>query len=372
MSAVTRIGVSEPSLGDREARYLNECLEENWIASRGRFVGEFEALFAGIHGCVDAVSTVNGTAALHLAMIEIGVGPGDEVLVPALTFVATANAVQYVGATPVFVDVDPVSYTLDPRDAERKITQRTRALIAVHLFGHPADMDPICELARGHGLAVVEDAAQALGSYYRDRRCGAIGDIGCFSFNGNKIITAGGGGMVLSADPRRLEHIRHLSLQAREPGNVEYLHDEVGFNYALSNMHAAIGLAQLERLDDLLARRRALASRYAAALESVEGLTFSGEAPWANANFWLMSVLIDRARYGRSRGELMEALDHVGIDSRPFFVPLPDLRGHQQEAEVPVARCLHAGGLILPSSSGLEEVDQDRVLGELLAVHRRA
>ena len=368
LAPITRIPLSEPTLGESEASYLHECVEENWVATNGRFVREFEALFAAIHECPAAVSTTSGTAALHLAMVELGLGPGDEVLIPALTFVATANVVLYVGATPIFVDVDPVTYTIDPSHAAAKINERTRAIIAVHLYGHPADMDALCALARAHGLAVVEDAAEALGACFRGRRCGTIGDIGCFSFNGNKLITAGGGGMLLANDPERLEHMRHLSLQGRQSGSLEYLHDEVAFNYALSNLHAAIGLAQLERLEDLLAHRRALAARYAEALDSAPGLTFCAEAPWARSNFWLMSVLVD-AEHTRSRGQLMASLADCGIQSRPFFTPLPDIDAYRdaRPADIPVARRLHAQGLSLPSSASLTEADQDRVLIELLA-----
>jgi perosamine synthetase len=365
MHTSLRIPLSEPSSGGGEARYLAQCVEENWFAAKGRFVHELEALFAELHGCPDAVSTSSGTSALHLAMLELGLGPGDEVLVPALSFVASANAVSYTGAKPVIVDVDPLTYTIDPASAAAAVSERTRALIVVHLFGHPADMDAICVLAHRHGLAVIEDAAQALGSSYRGRRCGTIGDIGCFSFNGNKIVTAGGGGMVLAGDQARLEHIRHLSFQSREPGSAEYLHDEVGFNYSLSNLHAAVGLAQLEQLTELVTRRRALAGRYASAIEAIDGLTFSAEAPWAKSNFWLASVLVE-AGYGRSRAELMSALDRAGIDSRPFFTPLSDIAAHRCESHVPVARRLHEEGLLLPSSSNLEPADQDRVLAELL------
>ncbi|HEX3519227.1 MAG TPA: aminotransferase class I/II-fold pyridoxal phosphate-dependent enzyme [Solirubrobacteraceae bacterium] len=366
MQTSTRIALSEPSLAGNEARYLSQCVEENWFAAKGRFVHELESLFARLHGRADAVSTASGTAALHLAMVALGLGPGDEVLVPALTFVASANAVRYTGATPVIVDVDPVTFTLDPAYAAGAVTERTRAMVVVHLFGHPADMDPLCALAREHDLAIVEDAAQALGSSYRGRACGTIGDVGCFSFNGNKIVTAGGGGMILAGDPDRLEHIRHLSFQGREPGTREYLHDEVGFNYALSNLHAAIGLAQLERLEELLSRRRSIALRYAEALDRTDDLEFSPEEPWARSNFWLMSVLVDSARHGRSREQLAQALEHAGIEARPFFTPIADLAAYDSGAAVPVARRLHRDGLLIPSSSGLTGAEQERVLAELL------
>jgi perosamine synthetase len=368
LAPIARIPLSEPTLGATEEAYLRACIEENWVATNGRFVREFENLFATLHGCRAALSVASGTAALHLAMAELGIGPGDEVLVPALTFVATANAVRYTGATPVFVDVDPLTYTIDPAHAASLVGERTRALIAVHLYGHPADMNPLCALARTNGLALVEDAAGALGACYRGQPCGTIGDLGVFSFNGNKLITAGGGGMLLARDPARLEHMRHLSLQGREPGTVEYLHDEVAFNYALSNLHAAIGLAQLERLEELLAHRRWLAARYADALAWAPGLTFCAEAPWADSNFWLMSVLLD-GEHTRSREQQIASLADAGIQTRPFFTPLPDVAAYRDSrtAEIPVARRLHAQGLSLPSSASLSEADQDRVLAELLA-----
>ncbi len=207
--------LSVPFVGEQEAAYLRQCIEQNWVASKGPFVERFEAQFASIHAHDDAVSTASGTAALHLACVELGLGPGDEVLVPALTFAASANAVRYTGATPVFVDVDPLSYTIDPADAAERISPRTRAIMAVHLYGHPADMESIVALARTQGLAVIEDATEALGSRCRGRLCGTLGDFGCYSFNGNKVITTGGGGMVLAADRDRLAHVRHLSLQAK-------------------------------------------------------------------------------------------------------------------------------------------------------------
>jgi perosamine synthetase len=369
MPELTRIPLSEPSIGEAEAEYLRQCVEDNWVAAKGRFVREFEQLFADVHGYPAAVSTTNGTAALHLALLELDIGPGDEVLLPALTFVASANAIRYVGATPVFVDVDPLTYAIDPACAASMVNERTRALLAVHLYGHPADMDALTELAQRHGLAVVEDATEALGSRYRGRLCGTLGDVGCFSFNGNKLITAGGGGMVLASDPERLEHIRHLSLQSRVPGTLEYQHDETGFNYALSNLHAAVGLAQLERLEDLLRRRRALARRYAAGLAEIPGLTFCSEAPWAQSNFWLTSVLVDTESYGRSREQLMHALNDSGIESRPFFAPLPDIGAYRSQTpvDIPVARRLHAQGLSLPSSASLEDGEQNRVIAELAA-----
>lgn len=370
MRAPARVPLSEPSVGEAEAEYLRQCVEENWVASKGRFVDQFERLFASIHGHEQAVSTVNGTTALHLACVELGLGPGDEVLVPALTFAASANAVLYTGATPVFVDVDLRTYAIDVAHAAERISPRTRAMMVVHLYGHPADMDELLALARQHGLAVIEDATEALGSRYRDRLCGTLGDFGCFSFNGNKVITSGGGGMVLACDPDRLAHIRHLSLQARVPGTIEFHHDEIGFNYALSNLHAAVGLAQLERLDELLARRRMIAQRYERELQGVTDLRFSTEASWARSNYWLMSVQVNSSGGGRTRSEVMRSLIDGNIDARPFFTPLPLLAAYGSDGGggFPVARDLHARGISIPSSASLEPEQQDRVIAALRGV----
>jgi perosamine synthetase len=366
-SALARIPLSEPSLGEPELANLRQCIEENWVSSKGRFVREFEALFATIHGAPDAVSTNTGTAALHLALLALGVGPGDEVLVPALTFAASANVIRYVGATPVFVDVDPDTYTMDPAAAQAALTECTRALMVVHLYGHPADMGGIGRLAREHGLAVVEDATEALGSRRHGELCGTLGDLGCFSFNGNKVITTGGGGMVLARHPKLLDRVRHLSLQARVPGTREYLHDDVGFNYTLSNLQAAVGLPQLERLDELVNRRRMLAARYAAGLRAVPGLRFCAEADGCESNRWLMSVLVDEAAHGRSPARLMDDLAAQAIEARPFFMPLPDLPPYagSRHGPWPVSKRLHACGVSIPSSAGLDDDSQDRVIAAL-------
>lgn len=365
--ATDRIPLSVPTLGDREASYLLQCVEENWVASKGRFVSEFERLFASIHSRPEAVSTSSGTAALHLACLELGLGPGDEVLVPAMTFAATANAVMYTGATPVFVDLDPLTFGMDPERAAAAVTPRTRAILVVHLYGHPTDMAAISSLAADHGLPVIEDATEALGSLHRGEPCGTIGDFGCFSFNGNKVITAGGGGMVVARDPARLSHIRHLSLQSRVPGTAEYLHDEVGFNYVLSNLQAAVGLAQLERLDEFVARRREIAARYASALAQVPDLAFPLEAEWARSNYWLMSVLVAPGPGKRTRERVMADLASAGIEARPFFQPLPALAPYGKGAEpFPVAVELHARGISIPSSASLTSEQQGRVIDVLL------
>ena len=365
---LTRIPLSVPMLGEREALYLQQCIDERWVAGKGRFVREFESLFAEMHGLPDAVSVSSGTAALHLALLEAGVEPGDEVVIPALTFVASANPVLYAGARPVFADVSPRTFTLDPEAFEAAITERTTAVVVVHLFGHPADMDPINAIARRHGIAVIEDATESLGSFYKGRRCGTLGDYAAFSFNGNKVITSGGGGMVLASDPERLGHIRHLSAQARVPGTFEYQHDEIGFNYTLSNLQAAVGFAQLETIEERLSSRREIFERYSAALTGQPGLTFTQEEEWAHSNCWLMSVLVDPEAHGRDREQVMRDLDALGIEARPFFLPLgrqPHLRAFDGNP-VPVSESVHAQGLNIPSSADLDQEGQDRVISALL------
>jgi perosamine synthetase len=361
-----RIPLSVPTLAGNEARYLQQCIDDGWVASGGPFVRRFESAFAEVVGR-RAVSVVNGTMALHLAMVELGIGPGDEVVVPTLTFVATVNPVRHVGATPVFADVEPETYTIDPASVDRQLTDRTRAVVPVHLYGHPAAMMALRQVCADARIAIVEDATEALGSLYEGRPCGTLGDTGAFSFNGNKVITSGGGGMLVANADERLEHLRHLTLHARVPGTTEYLHDGVGFNAAMPNISAAVGLAQIERLNELLEARRAIASRYANALGDVDDLRFCSEASWAKSNFWLMSVLVDERVRGRTREGLAADLDAAGVDTRPFFHPVGDLAMYRPflREETPVARLLHRRGLSLPSSPSLTPADQDRVIAAL-------
>jgi len=301
--------------------------------------------------------------------VALGIGPGDEVIVPSLTFVASANPIVYVGATPVFADVDDVSYGLDVESVRAAMSPRTKAIIAVHLYGHPVDFAPLAALAAEAGVPLIEDATEALGARYRDRLCGTLADVACFSFNGNKVITTGGGGMLLARDAALLAAMRKLTLQGRVPGSREYVHDEVGFNYTLSNVQAAIGVAQMERLDSLIAARRAVAARYVDALADVPGLTYAPEAEWAWSNRWLQSVLVDPAGYGEDRVELMDRLSGVGIDARPFFHPLHRLQpfadARTASAELPVSDRLHATGVCIPSSASLTPADQQRVIDAL-------
>jgi perosamine synthetase len=347
------IPVYSPLIGEHEKRYVLEAVESTWISSKGAFLERFEREFAGFCGAREGVATCNGTVSLHLALAALGIGAGDEVIVPTLTYVASVNAITYTGATPVFVDCEPDYWNLDPAAVEAAITPRTKAIEVVHLYGHPADMDPILALAERHGIAVVEDAAEAHGARYRGRPVGAIGRVGSFSFFGNKIVTTGEGGMLVTDDEGLARTARHLRGQGVSAERT-YWHDVVGFNYRMTNVAAAIGCAQLERVEEIIARKRIIASWYAEELVGVPGVTLQAEAEWAKAVYWMNCVLVPRDL----RDPLMAHLKEQGIETRPFFYPAHTLPMYATGAVFPVAERLSASGINLPSGPGLarEEV----------------
>lgn len=349
------IPVAETVLDGNEKKYVLDCLETGWISGSGRYVDEFEKQFAAFCGVEHAVAVASGTAGLHLALLALGVGPGDEVIVPDLTYVASANAVTYCGAKPVLADVDSANWTLDPRDVARKISASTKAIIAVHLYGHPADLDPLLELARAHHLYVIEDAAEAHGAEYKGRRVGGAGDVGVFSFFGNKIITTGEGGMLTTHDEKLAEKIRLLKGQGMDPAR-RYWFPVVGYNYRMTNIQAAIGLAQLERIDWFIDRRREVAALYDEAMRSMP-VTAPVEAVWAKSVYWLYSVCLP---IGFDRDEIMAQLLEQGIETRPFFHPMHHLPPYHQpdgDAALPVTTGLAARGINLPSSALLSGED---------------
>jgi perosamine synthetase len=362
MSALKRIPVAAPSLDGREAEYVMECLQSGWISSLGRFIGDFEQAFADYCGVRHAVATNNGTTALHLALVAMGVGPGDEVIVPTLTYIASANTVQYCGATPVFIDNDPTTFNLDPARLERLITPRTKAIMPVHLYGHPVDMEPVLAIARKHGILVVEDAAEAIGARYRGTRTGALADCAAFSFFGNKIITTGEGGMVTTDDDDLAARLRLYRSQGMDPDR-RYWFPVVGFNYRMTNIAAAIGLAQLERIDVHLGARRRVAEGYERRLAPLAGRVVAPVAePWAEHAYWMYTILLGPdAR--RSRDEIMAALDGLGVETRPAFHPLHTLPPYEALARgaYPHAMTVGARGLCLPTHAGLSDDDLDRV-----------
>jgi len=356
-----RIPVYAPLLGEEELANVIAAVRSGWISSLGAFIPEFEREFAAFCGTHDAVAVSNGTAALHLALVAVGVGPSDDVLVPSLTFVATANAVRYCGATPIFVDSDRATWCMQPNGLDAFVTPRTKAIIPVHLYGHPCDMDPILDVARRHGIAVVEDAAEAHGAEYRGRRVGALGAIGCFSFYGNKLITTGEGGMCVTDDPLLAERLRLLRDQAMDPQR-HYWHDVVGYSYRMTNLQAAIGVAQVKKLSGFLERKRQLVGWYAellAPLAAAGRLELQPEAPWARSVFWLSSVLLADNRV--TRDQARASLSDRGIDTRPFFHPVHRLPPYDRRQRLPVAEHLSAQGLNLPSGLALERSQVVRI-----------
>lgn len=369
MSKKPFIPVAAPALVGNEKQYVMDCLESNWISSNGQYIQRFEAAFAEFCDVKYALSCCNGTVALHLALLALGVGPGDEVIVPTLTFVATANAVTYCGAWPVFVDSEPQTWNINPALIEQKITSRTKGIIVVHLYGHPVDMDPVLAIARKHGLFVIEDAAEAHGAEYKGRRVGSMGDIATFSFYGNKIITTGEGGMVVTNDESLANRVRQIKGQGWDP-NRRYWFPMVGYNYRMTNIAAAIGLAQLEKADWHIARRREIAAEYARRLVDLPGITFQPEKPWACNVHWMTSVVLDE-QLPLSRDAVIIKLAEAGVETRPFFYPMHILPIYQDMAKgqcFPVAERLAAQGINLPSSATLSEEDVAFVCGQVVQV----
>lgn len=351
------IPIASPDLSGNESTYVAECLSSTWISSVGHFITDFEAAFAAVAGTKHVVVTNNGTTALHLALVALGIGPGDEVIVPTLTYIASANAVVYCGATPVFVDVEPDTMNLDPADVERKITARTRAILPVHLYGHPADMTSIMDIAARHGVTVVEDAAEAHGARVDDRPVGSLGHVGVFSFFGNKIITTGEGGAVTTDDDALADRLRLLRGQGMDPTR-RYWFPEVGFNYRMTNVAAAIGVAQVERLEAMLARRREIGERYAALLGEVEGLVLPVQRPDAQRVDWLVTVRVAGFTTAQ-RNTLIDLLRSDGVETRPVFYPLHLMPPYATEpmAHFPVAELLGAEGISLPTHLMLTDDD---------------
>jgi perosamine synthetase len=373
------IPLSVPEIRGNEWAYVKECLDTSWVSSVGSYVERFEQLVACQAGAKHAVATVNGTSALHLALLVAGIRPEDEVLVSTLTFIAPVNAIRYVGAWPIFIDAEPTFWQLDPeRVAEflekgcryrggtlyNRITgRRVAAVLPVHILGHPVDLDPILAVAKKFGLKVIEDATEGLGASYKGRGLGSSGDIACFSFNGNKIITTGGGGMLVTNDECWASKAKYLSTQAKDDP-LEYIHGEVGYNYRLTNLLAAVGCAQMEQLPVYVSAKRKIASRYTESLQGVPGIVPMRSAPWASSTFWMYTILIDEQKFGMDSRKLMRALEAEKIQCRPLWQPIHQSPAHgsRSSPSMPVSEELARRGLSLPCSVGLSESDQDRVI----------
>ncbi len=364
------IPVAAPVLAGNERKYVDDCIDSTWISSNGKYVNLFERAFAEYCGVAHAITCCNGTAALHLALVAAGVGKGDEVIVPTLTYVATANAVRYCGAKPVFVDVCRDNWTMDPSKIEASFTERTTAIIPVSLYGHPCDMDPINAIARAAGIKVIEDAAEAHGAEYKGRKVGSLADMTCFSFFGNKIMTTGEGGMVTTDDDALAAKLRLYRGQGVDP-NRRYWHPVIGFNYRMTNICAAIGLAQLERIDELIRKRRMVRNWYLRNL--CDRLETQGSL---NSGFgtrsvpWMFNVLTGAA----PEANLIARLAERNIETRPIFFPvhtLPPYTNWSNETlwklpdTFPVAEYISSRGISLPTWAGLTEEDVNYVCDNL-------
>ena len=370
-SRAHRIPVMTPLLNGNELAYVTECIKTGWISSQGSFVKKFEKNFGEYTGCKNALAVSNGTVAIHLALEALGVGPGDEIIVPDITFAASINAVIYCGATPVIADVDPETWTLSANEIESLITPKTKGIMPVHLYGHPCDMDPIMELAKKHNLLVIEDCAEALGTLYKGKHVGTFGDAGTFSFFGNKTITTGEGGMILFRDEKTANHATVL----RDHGmskTKRYWHEFIGFNYRLTNLQAAIGVAQMERLSDFVNAKRNIASIYDNGLKKLDGITIPPNKDWAYNGYWLYTFLVDE-HFGVSRNELIDKMMKNGVETRPLFFPLHVMPPYQKYIrsgqKFPVSERLSKYGISLPSSVNIEASEQAKILDFIQGIY---
>lgn len=368
-----------PHLAGNEWNYIKECLDTNWVSSVGSFVDRFEEMLAAYMGVKHAVATVNGTSALHVALLVAGVQPDDEVLVPALTFIAPANAISYIGAWPVFMDAEPLFWQIDPEKVRRFLEEecrwrngglvnkstnrRVKAILPVHILGHPCDMDAIVDVARKFDLVIIEDATESLGARYKGRPVGRLGDIACFSFNGNKIITTGGGGMIVTDNQQWAERARYLTTQARDDP-VEYIHNEIGYNYRLTNIQAAMGVAQMECLGEFIAKKRAIAATYQVGFQNLEGITLMPAQAQSEPTYWLYTVLLQEKVSTEERKAIIHSLNLDGIGSRPLWHPIHRLPpyAHCQAFQIKESDRIYRRAVNLPSSVGLKAVDQQKCI----------
>lgn len=379
---VGQIPLIVPEIRGNEWRYVKECLDTGWVSSVGSYVERFEQMVAQQAGTKHAVATVNGTSALHIALLVAGVQPEDEVLVSTLTFIAPVNAIRYVGAWPVFIDAEPCFWQMNPDHVveflERECRwrdgalynghtgRRIAAVMPVHVLGHPVDMDPILSVAAKFGLKVIEDATEGLGATYKSRGLGSIGDVGCFSFNGNKIITTGGGGMLVTDNEGFAREAKYLTTQAKDDP-IEYIHGEIGYNYRLTNLLAAVGCAQMEQLPAYIVAKQKIAARYTDALKGVPGIIPMRAAPWAESTYWMYSVLVEEEAFGMDSRALLRKLGSQKIQCRPLWQPIHKSPAHISinVVDLPVAERLVRQALSLPCSVGLREPEQDRVIEAL-------
>jgi perosamine synthetase len=381
------IALCVPELRGNEWKYVKECLDSNWVSSAGPFVEKFEESIASFVGAEHAIATSSGTAALHVALLIAGVQPDDEVLVSDLTFIAPANAIRYANAWPVFVDAEPTHWQMDvtrtidflEKDCDwtqgalinRATGRRVKAIMPVHILGQPVDMDPLLEVVEKYELAVVEDATESLGAKYKGHNVGNLGHVGCFSFNGNKLITTGGGGMVVTNNSRFATRAKYLTTQAKDDP-IEYTHGEVGYNYRLTNIQAALGYAQMELVPEFVEIKRKIAAGYKSGLANVPGISTMIEPAYARSVFWLNTILVDEEKYGMDSRALMKKLGQREIQARPLWEPLHKSLAHKSAQSIggEVAADLNRRALSLPSSVGLSDEQLAEVI-DAVAKHGR-
>ncbi len=367
------IPVCEPTLSGKEKEYLLDCLESNWISSAGKYIPAFEEKFAAECGCKYGIACVNGTVALHLGLAALGLEPGDEVILPTFTMIATINSVTYTGATPVLIDSEPCTWNMDVEQLADKITPKTKVIIPVHTYGHPVDMDPIMELAEQHGIFVLEDAAEAHGAEYKGRRAGGLGHAAGFSFYANKIITTGEGGMITTNHAKLAALTQNLRDHAFSSER-HFWHKYVGFNYRMTNMQAAVGLAQTEQMSGFIKNRRQNAALYTELLKEIPGIVTPPEASYAKNVFWMYSILVE-AEFGLTRDQLRSYLARHGIETRTFFIPMhlqPIYFETFKGQRYPVAEMLCQRGFYLPSASSLTEQQIKYIAGMVRQAHEEA
>ena len=359
------IPVNQPLLNGREKELLNECIESGWISSDGPFVTEFERKFAAYIGCKQGIAVCNGTAALETAIYAAGIGKGDEIIMPSFTIISCAIAAIRLGAVPVLVDAEPETWNMDVNQIEKRITSRTRAIMPVHIYGHPVDMDPVIEVAKKHNLMVIEDAAEVHGAEYKGRKCGSMGDVSAWSFYANKNITTGEGGMVLTSDSRIAERAvsyRNLCFQPER----RFYHTELGYNFRLTNLQAAVGVAQLERIEEFIAIKRRLGEYYRRKLSAIPGIKCQIEKSWAKTVYWMYCIELDQS-LDLDANALMIELGKRGIGTRPFFLglheqPVMHDLGLFKGEHYPVTERIARQGLYLPSGLTLTEGLIDQVV----------
>ena len=367
--------VNEPVFEGRESEFLSQCIKTGWISSEGPFVKEFEDKFARFCGVKYGVACSNGTNALHLGLLSLGIRKGDEVIIPDFTMIATAYAVIYIGAKPVLVDAEPRTWNIDPAQVEAKVSGKTKAILPVHIYGHPVKMDALWGIARARKLYVLEDAAEAHGAEYKGIKAGALGDAAAFSFYANKIVTTGEGGMVVTDNAKIAEKSRYLRNMAFQK-RIRYLHKDIGYNYRMTNLQAAVGLAQVLRIDKLIARKRKIAALYNERLKGIDGLTAPVEEKWAKNVYWMYSILIDKKALGISRDKFKEELLKEGIETRSFFVPMhkqPVFRkmGLFLGERYPVSEDISKRGLYLPSGLNLDREKIDFICEKIKRIKQK-